>query len=653
MTIEKQLIADETVAALTLDVPSGSHEHSLDGGLAKTLVGGAHAHVFILPNGEYLRTELGGEHSHDVYLRHPSELVFEAAFGGRHAHGVVLSSGTRLLTEDEGCHPGYTWDPDDSAPLPSGQHRHVLVLPSGLVLSSALPGDKLYELALEAMRAGELISMTKVLGDQPPSQYPPVDKCYGLDCDVSLVAKDGAIALCMDFEFAGRPVTLALNVARKGVQAESLDSVAAGFGPRGSRYTVDLHGAQLSAKLTKAGAGVARSRGAASLALEKCKIDCGYQSATVREFFLKGDKVRGRLVLEMDGDTAVAKFSTDLTPCIIELAAAGRAEVPPFGTSAMPASLACACPPDSMFWQEPDRELAKTKLAELAKSGFYSRDTTAFVDGEPHVVEREMLVRVYRAGGISRDEARKMTEPLLRLKAAVPGTWGPASEPGFDATHFVVEVGDGITVEDLAVAAAKVAPSDRAFLIETADTPVTREAFGSLGPMFKFAHTGSPLFVASFDPSVIDADAIEIIQPSPAEVLKRIEAGADPGYRRLLAKSADSAEERIAFGVVLEPGGVDAQNDTISAETIRTAAHKFMESFQNMGLQHRQLVNDRVKLLESYVSLCEMRVNGELVKEGTWLMLVRYDDDDLWAAVKSGRLTGFSIGGFARRTLQE
>ncbi len=54
-TVEKQIMSEDTVDALTLDVPSGSHAHSFDGGLAKTLIGGNHAHVFILPSGDQIR----------------------------------------------------------------------------------------------------------------------------------------------------------------------------------------------------------------------------------------------------------------------------------------------------------------------------------------------------------------------------------------------------------------------------------------------------------------------------------------------------------------------------------------------------------------------------------------------------------------------
>lgn len=37
------------------------------------------------------------------------------------------------------------------------------------------------------------------------------------------------------------------------------------------------------------------------------------------------------------------------------------------------------------------------------------------------------------------------------------------------------------------------------------------------------------------------------------------------------------------------------------------------------------------------------------IAKGTWLLAVRVLSDDLWRRVKDGELTGFSIGGSARR----
>jgi DNA adenine methylase len=94
---------------------------------------------------------------------------------------------------------------------------------------------------------------------------------------------------------------------------------------------------------------------------------------------------------------------------------------------------------------------------------------------------------------------------------------------------------------------------------------------------------------------------------------------------------------------------VDAQGDTISSEEIRQAAHKFMEDFGNLGLQHKTIVNGKLKLLESFIAPVDFDVDGESVKQGTWLMAERVVDDELWTAIRKGEITGFSIGGSAIR----
>jgi DNA adenine methylase len=121
-----------------------------------------------------------------------------------------------------------------------------------------------------------------------------------------------------------------------------------------------------------------------------------------------------------------------------------------------------------------------------------------------------------------------------------------------------------------------------------------------------------------------------------------------------ICKADANGEERYVLGVVLEPQDPDhlrdSQGDVYTAETIRQTAYLFMEEYRNIGLQHSGLINDQVKILESWIQREDTTIGGQTVKAGTWLMAVRVLDDELWAAVKDGRITGFSIGGTAIRT---
>jgi ribosomal protein L37AE/L43A len=131
-------------------------------------------------------------------------------------------------------------------------------------------------------------------------------------------------------------------------------------------------------------------------------------------------------------------------------------------------------------------------------------------------------------------------------------------------------------------------------------------------------------------------------------------------------------DERYVLGPVLIPDVVDLQGDRISAAEVEATERRWMERYQNLGWQHeaepdqidefRQaddggkvplLASDKAVLVESYIVRSDagfVMINGRKVTAGTWLMGVIYKDDALWAEVKSGKRTGFSIGGYAKRT---
>ena len=144
------------------------------------------------------------------------------------------------------------------------------------------------------------------------------------------------------------------------------------------------------------------------------------------------------------------------------------------------------------------------------------------------------------------------------------------------------------------------------------------------------------------------------------EVRKTLE---DQGVSRISLLKTE--EERYVLGIVLEPTDgtqgaeykPDSQKDIYSKAEVRQAAHRFMEEFRNIGLMHRTLVNGKVKILESFVvpdgtggfDMKDPEGQKQHVQEGTWLLGLRVADNELWEQVKSGSLSGLSIGGSARR----
>jgi len=101
-------------------------------------------------------------------------------------------------------------------------------------------------------------------------------------------------------------------------------------------------------------------------------------------------------------------------------------------------------------------------------------------------------------------------------------------------------------------------------------------------------------------------------------------------------------EKRIVFGPVLIPDEPDSDGDVVSAEHIEQVAHKFVEEYGNIDLQHS--LNNVGKLVESYILPVDIDTgDNNIVPKGSWMMGARVTDDATWKAVKDKKLGGFSI----------
>ena len=102
-------------------------------------------------------------------------------------------------------------------------------------------------------------------------------------------------------------------------------------------------------------------------------------------------------------------------------------------------------------------------------------------------------------------------------------------------------------------------------------------------------------------------------------------------------------EKKLVYGVVLEPDSVDLQGDIISVEEIEKSAHNYMINSRMVGYRHNSIADARV--VESYIFNIE---NQEIVK-GSWIIVVKVMNYDLWEKVKNNEINGFSIGGYGNR----
>lgn len=157
---------------------------------------------------------------------------------------------------------------------------------------------------------------------------------------------------------------------------------------------------------------------------------------------------------------------------------------------------------------------------------------------------------------------------------------------------------------------------------------------------------GPPMWVGKFS-----APPPEVLDKRDG-VVGTMKADATPTSNavRTILKAEESGEKRLVYGIVLQPEVVDAQDDVISELEIETAAHAWLAGYNReneLGLMHKVFGDLGIELVQSYIAPVAFELGGKHVRKGTWIIVVRVVDDELWKLVKSGELTGFSIGGVA------
>jgi len=106
-------------------------------------------------------------------------------------------------------------------------------------------------------------------------------------------------------------------------------------------------------------------------------------------------------------------------------------------------------------------------------------------------------------------------------------------------------------------------------------------------------------------------------------------------------------DEHIVYGIVYEPDTVDAQGDQANAEEIQKAAYDFMENVQTFKVMHKGK-KVKVKILENYIAPVDFTIGKREVKKGSWVLVTRVLDKQVWKDIKAGKLTGYSMAGYAK-----
>lgn len=122
-----------------------------------------------------------------------------------------------------------------------------------------------------------------------------------------------------------------------------------------------------------------------------------------------------------------------------------------------------------------------------------------------------------------------------------------------------------------------------------------------------------------------------------------------------VSKALDE-EERMALFVVLEPDVVDLHGDIYTAEEVEKACNNF-NTFCNKANIFHAVETEAAKIVQSYISPATFTLDdGREITKGTWLQWYHFPEGDetsdlLWKAVKSGEISGVSIG--AKATVEK
>lgn len=118
-----------------------------------------------------------------------------------------------------------------------------------------------------------------------------------------------------------------------------------------------------------------------------------------------------------------------------------------------------------------------------------------------------------------------------------------------------------------------------------------------------------------------------------------------------IRKDEDGEEKRFVLGVVLEPNdGVDGdfepdtQGDYISAADIEKAAHSWFRNGGVIKIMHEEETHEVVPA-ETYIAPVDFKLGEDNIRKGSWLLGAYIDHDEVWELVKSGDMTGWSVGG--------
>ncbi len=323
-----------------------------------------------------------------------------------------------------------------------------------------------------------------------------------------------------------------------------------------------------------------------------------------------------------------------LLPRTLSWTAVALGEMPTFGQSGIAKSLEADVPARFRYWTAKTAETARTVRDALVEAQLFTPESVQKVDGESRRVVVETTT--YLA---NEDAAAAELQPATSVEMAGASLVTADADVTIVAADLVDAL-DPTRVDDLL---QKSEPWVAVVNVQSDRLPTVR---ASARKIFRLRTRPGVVFATSqekLEPSALIADEEHSLDDDVSKALRG-------DMTILIAKVDDeTTEERFVLGIVLEPDVVDSQKDTYDVATVRATAHKYMRDFQNVGLMHKGLINGKAHVVQSFIAPVAMEIAGTTIKIGTWLVGMIFDDEPIWAEIKSGNLTSFSIGGDAVR----
>lgn len=111
----------------------------------------------------------------------------------------------------------------------------------------------------------------------------------------------------------------------------------------------------------------------------------------------------------------------------------------------------------------------------------------------------------------------------------------------------------------------------------------------------------------------------------------------------------ENGEQMISYEIIYEPNTVDAHGEWCSAETLVKAQANYEAAYEK-GLATENLFHlaetNAFTIVKTWIQPefdVIVKETGELIKAGSWVAKVQYNDPELWELKKAGVVGGLSV----------